>query len=62
MSQASFSHYKLSEPIVRALDSLGYEQPTDVQVEVIPVALEKRTCCQIANRQRQDGGVWHPDL
>ena len=42
MSQASFSHYKLSEPIVRALDSLGYEQPTDVQVEVIPVALEKK--------------------
>jgi ATP-dependent RNA helicase DeaD len=42
MSEQSFHDYKLSEEIVKALDSLGYEHPTDVQGEVIPVALEKK--------------------
>jgi superfamily II DNA/RNA helicase len=42
MSSRSFRDYRLSEDILRALESLGYEQPTDVQCEVIPVALEKR--------------------
>ncbi len=42
MSKSSFREYKLSEEIVRALDSLGYEQPTDVQSKVIPIALEKK--------------------
>ncbi|MCR8634801.1 DEAD/DEAH box helicase [Paenibacillus radicis (ex Xue et al. 2023)] len=42
MSSKSFNDYKLSEDILRALGSLGYEQPTDVQSEVIPIALEKK--------------------
>lgn len=42
MSKKHFTDYQLSESIVRALNSLGYETPTEVQQEVIPVALEKR--------------------
>ena len=42
MSNISFKDYKLSKEIVRALDSLGYEQPTEVQREVIPHALLKK--------------------
>ena len=38
----AFTSYNLSEEILRALDALGYEQPTEVQREVIPTALEKR--------------------
>ncbi|KZE71251.1 RNA helicase [Paenibacillus polymyxa] len=42
MSQKHFADYPLSEEIVRALNSLGYETPTEIQTEVIPVALEKK--------------------
>jgi ATP-dependent RNA helicase DeaD len=42
MSKGSFKDYKLSEEIVRSLDSLGYKHPTDVQHEVIPIALGKK--------------------
>lgn len=42
MSGSSFKDYKLSEEIIRALDSLGYDKPTDVQSKVIPIALEER--------------------
>jgi ATP-dependent RNA helicase DeaD len=42
MNEQSFKDYNLSEEIVRALDSLGYEIPTDVQSEVIPIVLEKK--------------------
>jgi ATP-dependent RNA helicase DeaD len=42
MSEKSFKDYKLSQEILKALDSLGYENPTDVQSEVIPIALEKK--------------------
>ena len=38
----SFKDYKISEEIVRALASLNYESPTEVQGKVIPVALEKK--------------------
>lgn len=40
MSQKHFTDYHLSEEIIRALSSLGYETPTEVQMKVIPVALE----------------------
>lgn len=40
MSEKHFTDYQLSEEIVRALNNLGYETPTEVQAEVIPVALE----------------------
>ncbi|GIP29029.1 ATP-dependent RNA helicase DbpA [Paenibacillus sp. J23TS9] len=42
MSEKHFTDYKLGEEILRALSSLGYETPTEVQAEVIPVALEKQ--------------------
>ncbi|WP_427180677.1 DEAD/DEAH box helicase [Paenibacillus sp. TC-CSREp1] len=42
MIKPHFKDYGLSDEIVRALDSLGYEQPTEVQTQVIPVALEKQ--------------------
>lgn len=42
MSERSFKNYQLSEEIVRALDSLEYVNPTDVQSEVIPIVLEKK--------------------
>jgi len=42
MSEKHFRDYHLSEEIVRALDGLGYENPTEVQTEVIPVALKKK--------------------
>ncbi|GAF08443.1 ATP-dependent RNA helicase YxiN [Paenibacillus pini JCM 16418] len=41
MDERQFKDYALSEDIVRALDSLGYKNPTPVQSEVIPVALEQ---------------------
>ncbi|WP_426450326.1 DEAD/DEAH box helicase [Paenibacillus sp. S-38] len=37
---ADFRKYSLSEDILRALDTLGYTQPTEVQVAVIPAALQ----------------------
>ncbi|EOP48008.1 ATP-dependent RNA helicase dbpA [Bacillus cereus VDM053] len=42
MSKKSFADYALSKEIVRALTGLGYEHPTEVQGEVIPVALQKK--------------------
>ncbi|MCR8844513.1 DEAD/DEAH box helicase [Paenibacillus sp. SC116] len=42
MSEKQFTDYPLSEEIVRALSSLGYEKPTEVQSKVIPVALEQK--------------------
>ncbi len=42
MSEKSFSNYALSEEVRRALTGLGYEHPTEVQGEVIPVALQKK--------------------
>ncbi|AEI46393.1 DEAD/DEAH box helicase [Paenibacillus mucilaginosus] len=37
---ADFREYGLSEEILRALDTLGYKEPTEVQREVIPAALQ----------------------
>lgn len=42
MSKKSFSDYKLSKEIVRALTGLGYDHATEVQGEVIPIALQKK--------------------
>lgn len=42
MSEQQFKDYGLGEEIVKALDSLGYETPTEVQTKVIPVALENQ--------------------
>lgn len=40
MNRTSFTDYKISGEILNALDSLGYDQPTEVQSKVIPLALE----------------------
>ncbi|MBU0905474.1 MAG: DEAD/DEAH box helicase [Firmicutes bacterium] len=37
-----FKDYGISEEILRALEGLGYTEPTEVQEKVIPLALEKR--------------------
>ncbi|KAB2459141.1 ATP-dependent RNA helicase DbpA [Bacillus sp. CH126_4D] len=42
MSKKSFNNYALSKEVRRALTGLGYEHPTEVQGEVIPVALQKK--------------------
>jgi superfamily II DNA/RNA helicase len=42
MSEKSFEDYHLSDEIKRALAVLKYETPTDVQNEVIPLALENQ--------------------
>jgi ATP-dependent RNA helicase DeaD len=42
MSQRSFEDYHLSDEIKRALSVLKYESPTEVQVEVIPMALQNQ--------------------
>ena len=41
MSSKQFKEYNLSEPILRALEGLGYTAPTEVQEKVVPVALSK---------------------
>jgi superfamily II DNA/RNA helicase len=40
MSQVTFSELGLAAPIVEALTAAGYEHPTSVQAQSIPVALE----------------------
>jgi superfamily II DNA/RNA helicase len=42
MHNRGFKDYNVSEEIVRALDDLNYNIPTEVQAKVIPVALEKK--------------------
>lgn len=41
MSEKQFKDFQISEPIIKALEGLGYESPTEVQEKVIPVALKK---------------------
>jgi len=41
MDIVSFHNYKISEDIVKALNGLEYDKPTEVQAKVIPSALEK---------------------
>ena len=38
----SFKDYPISEEIMRALEGLSYQNPTEVQTKVIPPALEKK--------------------
>lgn len=42
MTEIRFTDYKLSEDIMNALKSLGYEKPTEVQSKAIPLVLEKK--------------------
>lgn len=38
----AFQDYQISEEIIRALEGLGYSNPTEVQEKVIPYALERQ--------------------
>lgn len=42
MDKLEFKDYELSDEILKAIQSLGYERPTEVQQRVIPYALEKK--------------------
>ncbi|MBU9720760.1 MULTISPECIES: DEAD/DEAH box helicase [Bacillaceae] len=42
MNRTDFNDYQLSEEITRALKELKYQQPTEVQQRVIPLALDKK--------------------
>ncbi len=53
MTTKGFSHYTLSDDIVRALEGLGFKEPTDVQDRVIPIALEGK---DIAVKSRTGSG------
>ncbi|MFD0672869.1 DEAD/DEAH box helicase [Cohnella sp. GCM10027633] len=53
MTTRSFRDYTLSEEILRALENLGYKEPTDVQEKVIPLALEGK---DIAVKSRTGSG------
>ncbi|MFM8485485.1 MAG: DEAD/DEAH box helicase, partial [Bacteroidota bacterium] len=37
-----FKDLSLVEPLLRALESVGYEQPTPIQQQAIPIVLAKR--------------------
>lgn len=43
-----FSQFTLSRPILRAIESMGYVTPTEVQAKVIPYALGGRDVCASA--------------
>ncbi|MEK6263406.1 MAG: DEAD/DEAH box helicase [Clostridium sp.] len=40
MSNIKFEEFKISEEILKAINNLGYENPSEVQAAVIPMALE----------------------
>lgn len=42
MNKSSFSNYKLSSELLKAISMLNYQNPTKVQEEVIPAVLEQR--------------------
>src|ERR1044072_3664360 len=43
-----FSDFGLAEPILKALAAEGYEKPTPIQAQTIPLTLEGRDVCGIA--------------
>jgi ATP-dependent RNA helicase RhlE len=45
---SQFSDFGLSQPILKALASEGYERPTPIQTQAIPHVLEGRDLCGIA--------------
>lgn len=43
-----FSQLNLSRPYLRAIEAMGYTQPTPIQIQVIPYALAGRDICASA--------------
>ena len=42
MSPKEFSSLGLSQPVLKAIQQLGYEQPTPIQAQCIPLLLDKK--------------------
>ena len=42
MKKSGFKDYRLSEELINALQGLRYDEPTEVQDKVIPLALDKK--------------------
>lgn len=42
MNKRNFNEFKLSDEILRALESLKYKNPTEVQEKVVPIVLENK--------------------
>lgn len=40
MSNIKFEQFNISEEILKAINNLGYKNPSEVQAAVIPVALK----------------------
>ena len=58
VNTASFRDLALSEPVLRALADVGYESPSPIQAQTIPVLLVgPRHAGPGANRHRQDRRV-----
>lgn len=48
-----FKNYQISHDILRALEGLGYTEPTKVQQSVIPLPLNERI---LSSNHRQEAG------
>ncbi len=48
MTMTRFSDFGLADPIARALEAKGYTDPTPIQTQAIPIVLEGRDLCGIA--------------
>ena len=45
-----FQELNISEEIIRALNDMGFEEPTPIQAESIPVALDESELLHVAGR------------
>ena len=61
MSKRSFAEYTLSKEIIRALNGLSYNHPTEVQGEVIPVALQRRIFV-VPDWKWKNSFIWYSTL
>ena len=48
MDITNFNELNISAPILRALEELGYESPTPIQQQAIPLALERKDVIGLA--------------
>ena len=44
MSSTDFAELGISAPVLKAVQQLGYEQPSPVQAQSIPILLEGKIC------------------
>ena len=48
-----FEQLMISEPVLRALNDMGFEEPTPIQQEAIPVAMSGIWLACIGTRRRE---------